>query len=166
MGRILQGAGIGGFLCNLDVLYVRANPESAAWRALVVSWREQHQGTSKGAGDLFPLVAEVEADMLVNGRDDVGRKKSFGKALARAGAGVYDAVSPALADRRASGRRRYHAQRRTDRFFRRMLVLDRLRDEGLRYSDQVRWVRELGVSETTICRDVAAWLQPNRWTGR
>jgi len=43
------------------------------------------------------------------------------------------AVSPELAYRRASGRRRYHAQRRTDRFFRRMLVLDRLRDEGLRY---------------------------------
>jgi len=76
------------------------------------------------------------------------------------------AVSPELAYRRASGRRRYHAQRRTDRFFRRMLVLDRLRDEGLRYGAQARWARELGVSEATICRDVAAWLVPHRWTGR
>ena len=75
-------------------------------------------------------------------------------------------VSPDTAYRRASGRRRYHAQRRTDRFFRRLLVLDRLRDEGLRYGAQARWARELGVSEATICRDVAAWLRPNYWTGR
>jgi hypothetical protein len=75
-------------------------------------------------------------------------------------------ISPETAYRRASGRRRYHAQRRTDRFFRRMLVFDRLRDEGLCYCAQARWARELGVSEATICRDVAAWLQPNRWAGR
>jgi hypothetical protein len=83
LGRILQGAGINGFLGNLDMLYARADAEGAAWRALVGAWWEQHQDKPKAAGDLFPLVAEVEADMLVNGRDDVGRKKSFGKALAR-----------------------------------------------------------------------------------
>jgi hypothetical protein len=75
-------------------------------------------------------------------------------------------VSPEAAYRRASGRRRYHAQRRTNRFFRRMLVFDRLRDEGLHYGAQARWARELGVSEATICRDVAAWLVPNCWIGR
>lgn len=83
LGRILAGAGIPGFLGNLDVLYARADAEGAAWRALISAWWEQYQSTSKAAGDLFPLVAEVEADTLVNGRDDVGRKKSFGKALAR-----------------------------------------------------------------------------------
>jgi hypothetical protein len=75
-------------------------------------------------------------------------------------------VSPEVAYRRASGRRRYHAKRRTDRFFRRVEVLDRLRDEGLHYGAQARWARELGVSEATICRDVAAWLRPNYWNGR
>jgi hypothetical protein len=75
-------------------------------------------------------------------------------------------ISPDIAYRRASGRRRYHAKCCTDRFFRRLLVLDRLRDEGLHYGAQARWARELGVSEATICRDVAAWLVPNRWTGR
>lgn len=69
-------------------------------------------------------------------------------------------VSPDEANRRASGRRRYHAKRRIDRFFRRLKVLDRLRDEGLRFGAQARWARELGVSEATISRDVAAWLQP------
>jgi len=75
-------------------------------------------------------------------------------------------ISPELAYRRTSGRRRYHAKRRTDRFFWRVQVLDRLRDEGLRYGAQARWARELGVSEATICRDVTAWLRPNYWTRR
>jgi hypothetical protein len=83
LGRILQGAGFPGFLGNLDALYDRADAEGAAWRALVGAWWQTHEGTPLPAGELFPLVAETESDLLINGRDEVGRKKSFGKALAR-----------------------------------------------------------------------------------
>jgi hypothetical protein len=61
--------------------------------------------------------------------------------------------------RRASGRRCYHAQRRIQRFFRRLRVLELWRDEGMSYGAQARWARELGVSEATISRDVAAWVR-------
>lgn len=83
LGRILEGCGIPGFLGNLDALYDRADSEGAAWRALVAAWWQAHGDEPKPAGDLFPLVAEADADVLINGRDEVGRKKSFGKALAR-----------------------------------------------------------------------------------
>jgi Bifunctional DNA primase/polymerase, N-terminal len=84
IGRILAGAGFSGFLGNLDALYDRADVEGAAWRALIAAWWQQHQGTPIAASALFPLVAETEADVLISGKDDDGRKKSFGKALARA----------------------------------------------------------------------------------
>jgi hypothetical protein len=83
IGCILNGCNIPGFLDNLDLLYARADAEGAAWRALIAAWWEKHQSLPMPASELFPLVAEVEADLLVNGRDEVGRKKSFGKALAR-----------------------------------------------------------------------------------
>jgi hypothetical protein len=83
MGQILHGAGIPGFLGNLDVLYARADAEGNAWRGLLGAWWEQYGDEGKTAGDLYPLLAEVEADTLINGRDEIGRKKSFGKALAR-----------------------------------------------------------------------------------
>lgn len=83
MGQILHGASIPGFLGNLDVLYARADAEGNAWRGLLGAWWELYGDEGKTAGDLYPLVAEVEADALVSGREEIGRKKSFGKALAR-----------------------------------------------------------------------------------
>jgi hypothetical protein len=83
LGRILQGAGFSGFLGNLDALYDRADAEGAAWRNLVAAWWQKHADAPVPASDLYPLVAETEADLLVHGRDDVGRKRSFGKSLAR-----------------------------------------------------------------------------------
>jgi hypothetical protein len=84
IGCILAGAGFPGFLGNLDALYDRADVEGAAWRALIAAWWEKHQGTAQPTGELFPLVAEAEADVLISGKDELGLKKSFGKALARA----------------------------------------------------------------------------------
>jgi hypothetical protein len=84
LGRILQGTGFAGFLGNLDALYDRADVEGAAWRALIAAWWEKYQDETQPASELFPLVAEADADLLINGRDEVGRKRSFGKALARA----------------------------------------------------------------------------------
>jgi hypothetical protein len=59
--------------------------------------------------------------------------------------------------RRAAGRRRYHAQRRFERDCRRALVARMLRSRGrLERGDQARLAQELGVSEATVSRDVAA----------
>lgn len=84
LGRILSGASFPGFLANLDALYDRADVEGTAWRALIAAWWEKHHDTGTPASDLFPLVAATEADVLIGGKDEDGRKKSFGKALARA----------------------------------------------------------------------------------
>lgn len=84
IGRILTGAGFFGFLENLDALYDRADVEGTAWRALIGSWWQQHGSTPQPTSELYPLVAETEADVLISGKDEDGRKKSFGKALARA----------------------------------------------------------------------------------
>jgi hypothetical protein len=83
IGRILDGCGIPGFLTNLDALYDRADAEGAAWRALIATWWSEHRIEPQTAGELYPLVAQAEADMLISGKDEIGRKKSFGRALAR-----------------------------------------------------------------------------------
>ena len=83
LGRILQGAGFPDFLGNLDDLYNRADTEGAAWRTLIAAWWEKYQSAPTAAGDLFPLIGETEADVLISGKDEIGRKRSFGKALAR-----------------------------------------------------------------------------------
>ncbi len=83
MGRVLRGAGIAGFLDNLDALYEAADSEGAAWRALCGAWWQEHQDTPQLAADLFPLAAELENELKVYGKDEKARRSSFGKALAR-----------------------------------------------------------------------------------
>jgi hypothetical protein len=60
--------------------------------------------------------------------------------------------------RRAAGRRRYHALRRLWRELRRGEVVKLLARYGYSHGVQARIARELGVSEATICRDVRATL--------
>lgn len=83
LSRILNGCGIPGFLGNLDVLYARADAEGAAWRALLGAWWQEHKDAAQLASALFPLVDPAGAEDLVYGKDEAGRKKSFGKALAK-----------------------------------------------------------------------------------
>ena len=42
-------------------------------------------GRDQPASELFPLVAETDADILINRKDESDRKRSFGKALAARG---------------------------------------------------------------------------------
>lgn len=83
LGRILSGCGLPDFLGNLDLLYARADAEGSAWRALIDAWWQKYQDQAQPAGEIFTLITDTGADDLVNGKDEVGRKKSFGKALAR-----------------------------------------------------------------------------------
>jgi hypothetical protein len=68
-------------------------------------------------------------------------------------------VTDIEAFRRAGGRRAYNALRRIDVEIRRMKVLKLLRRYGFRHGIQARIAHELGVSEATISRDIAA-LRP------
>jgi hypothetical protein len=84
--------------------------------------------------------------------------------------------SPATADevaRRAGGRNRYNAYRRLHRDLRRALLWDWLAERRVNLGDlrwrtggQARLAAELGVSRSTISRDVAALLPLVEWCGR
>ncbi len=58
--------------------------------------------------------------------------------------------------RRSSGRRAYNALRRDRAMLRRQKVVQLLRRYGRGHGVQARMARELGVSEATISRDIAA----------
>ena len=60
VGGVLETAGIGGFLGNLQELYERANEERAAWVAFVGAWWDTFGSAPTLVKDLFPLVAESE----------------------------------------------------------------------------------------------------------
>src|SRR5262249_4017841 len=67
--------------------------------------------------------------------------------------------------RRASGRRRFNAQRQRDARKRRDEVARLLAEWGTGRGGQARIARELKVSEATICRDLWA-LALGRWQER
>ena len=56
--------------------------------------------------------------------------------------------------RRAGGRRRYNKQRQQDVVWRLLELESILRREGYVPGDYARWAARLGVSRSTICRDV------------
>ncbi len=66
--------------------------------------------------------------------------------------------------RRASGRRRYNADRKLQAQMRRLEVASLMQRWGGGHGVQARIARHLGVSEATISRDVRALLQEGRAT--
>ena len=65
-------------------------------------------------------------------------------------------TSPDIVARRAGGRNRYNAQRRTARMLRRIMVAELVaRHGGLSRGNRAAIARELEVSEATVSRDVA-----------
>lgn len=69
-----------------------------------------------------------------------------------------DHIPTGEAHRRASGRRAYNAQRQREAWARRVEVAKRLKETGLQRGARAQIARELGVSEATVSRDVAAML--------
>ncbi|HVG96274.1 MAG TPA: hypothetical protein VNK05_05220 [Chloroflexota bacterium] len=65
VGGVLETAGIGGFLGNLQELYERANEERAAWVAFVGAWWDTFGSAPTLVKDLFPLVAESEIPLAL-----------------------------------------------------------------------------------------------------
>lgn len=68
-------------------------------------------------------------------------------------------VSGDEAVRRAAGRRHYNARRTEEKLLRRQEVTEMLLDNGHRWGSQAAMARALGVSESTISRDVDAILR-------
>jgi hypothetical protein len=60
IGGIVAGAGISGFLANLDAFYEAAVTEVARWRAFVERWWETYGSEPVSARDLVELVFEAE----------------------------------------------------------------------------------------------------------
>lgn len=69
-------------------------------------------------------------------------------------------TTPEAAARRAGGRRRYNRQRRDDMLLRRYVIARMIRDGllGMEWGSQSRLAEELGVTRSTICRDLQSLL--------
>jgi predicted DNA-binding transcriptional regulator YafY len=64
----------------------------------------------------------------------------------------------ALVCKRAAGRRRYNAKRRAEARERYKIVVEAIMPtNGRKRGSQAQLARALGVSRSTICRDVAKW---------
>jgi hypothetical protein len=82
MGLILDGIAVPSFLGNLQDLYDRADAEGAAWRDLVASWWATYGDTEIGVSQIFTLLDD-DSDLPIRGKDEAGRRASFGKLLKR-----------------------------------------------------------------------------------
>jgi hypothetical protein len=58
LGGVLEVAGVGGFLGNLDRLYEEADAEGHMWREFVAAWWDQHGDKPVRCSDLNALCAE------------------------------------------------------------------------------------------------------------
>ena len=81
MGGILDRAGIGGFLGNLEELYDAADIENAICRDLVSKWRKTHGEEKVGVKDLYPIALEVEGLDLGDAKTDRGQRTALGAKL-------------------------------------------------------------------------------------
>ena len=81
LGGILERAGIGGFLENLDELYEPADLEGATWKTFVTAWWEAHKTAAVGTADLFPIAEKIDTLDLGKGTTDKSQRTVLGKKL-------------------------------------------------------------------------------------
>jgi len=82
VGGILQHAGIGHFLANLDELYETADTDGAAWRAFVETWWDDYHDEKMGVTDLYRIALGVDNFDLGAGSERA-QKTALGMGLAR-----------------------------------------------------------------------------------
>lgn len=82
IGGILQIAGIGGFLGNLERFYEEADVEGVAWRELVAEWWSTYLDQEVKAADLFYLAAEIPGFDFGKGNEKA-QKTAFGMQLSK-----------------------------------------------------------------------------------
>lgn len=81
IGGILDRAGIGGFLGNLDQLYEDADVENNIWREFVSAWWERHQDSRVGTADLFPIADKIDGLDLGRNPTEKGQRTALGAKL-------------------------------------------------------------------------------------
>jgi hypothetical protein len=79
IGGILDVAGIGGFLGNLDEYYEKSDVEGAAWRGFVAAWWVAHGPRDVTVAALWPLAVDEGLDL--GDRSEQSQKSRLGKQL-------------------------------------------------------------------------------------
>ena len=82
IGGILEQAGIGGFLSNLEEFYEIADHEGTILRRLFASWVDKFGTKEVSTADLLPLAIEIDG-LDIRGRDEGSQRKSLGRKLAK-----------------------------------------------------------------------------------
>ncbi len=82
IGGILELVGMTGFLKNSLELYETADPQGAALRILVNEWSKQYGSGSVKTADLYEIAGDID-DLLIFGKNDTDKKKSFGRLIAK-----------------------------------------------------------------------------------
>ncbi len=83
MGGILEAAGIGGFLGNLDELYESSDQEGNTLSGFVESWWETYDTTAVSASELYTLAygPDVKVNLELRSATEQGRKVQLGRIL-------------------------------------------------------------------------------------
>jgi len=89
IGGILEHVGMTGFLRNTLELYETADPQGAALRILVNEWNKQHGSTTVKTADLYEIADGID-DLLIFGKTDDSKKKSFGRLIAKNENRIFD----------------------------------------------------------------------------
>ncbi|HMQ94293.1 MAG TPA: hypothetical protein PKA33_20285 [Amaricoccus sp.] len=78
---MLDVAGIGGFLGNLEEMMAASDSEGAAWSELVRAWWNRFGTAVVGSGDLYPIACACEPAIPIGGATEHARRIAFGRAI-------------------------------------------------------------------------------------
>jgi|GEM_PF-2782146 len=81
VGGILDRAGVGGFLENLDQLYEDADVENNIWREFVIAWWTAHGDERVGTATLFPIAEKIDGLDLGKSDKERGQRTALGAKL-------------------------------------------------------------------------------------
>ena len=71
-GGVLDVAGIGGFLGNLEEMMAASDTEGSAWSSFVRAWWNRFGTAPVSSGDLYPIAGECEPSIPIGGVTELG----------------------------------------------------------------------------------------------
>jgi hypothetical protein len=84
VGGILDVAGIGGFLGNLDEFYTASDAEQAAWLAFLGRWWSQFGDQVVGASDLMGIALATEPSLEIGDGNERSQRTKLGLMISKA----------------------------------------------------------------------------------
>ncbi len=81
LGGIMEVAGVGGFLANLQDLYDRVDDREATVRAFVGLWWDRHGIGEVGTADLIALTEEIDPPLALGDGSEQARRTRLGRIL-------------------------------------------------------------------------------------